>query len=306
MMRCKKLMNPCIRYFFPMTQEYYIISGKSRTGPYDLVAIVRKIRNGSLTAHTQLQMDGSPELKPAHEWEQLAEFFGEIKEERQVASDRKPSEHRGLGATLQSGWRFLQRNQYSTVSSGLFVLLIILVAAAVNFGLPPFAHVFAYMAFFIVGHSILSCYMFAILRLIRGQPVDLTYLESKISPAIKPLLLSSLFICIPAVLGLALLASPLPTVMLLAGLFLFAVPGLLILSLYAFTPLLILDKEFDFWEGMETSRKTVLKSGLENTGIIYALLVINFLAGLCFLLPLAITLPITMGALSEIYDDIFS
>jgi hypothetical protein len=54
---------------------------------------------------------------------------------------------------------------------------------------------------------------------------------------------------------------------------------------------------------MEISRKTVLKGGMENAGVIYALFVINFLAALCALLPLAITLPITIGAIVEMYDE---
>jgi hypothetical protein len=292
-------------FFCPMTQEFYIISAKGRAGPYDLVAVVRKIRNGSLTSNTQLQLGDSAQTKPACEWPELAEFFGEKKDERPAVAERAAAT-RTLSTALQSGMHFLQRNQYSTVYAGLLVMLIILIAAFVNFGLPAGLHAFCFMACFVLGHFLVSCYMLSVLRMARGQPIDAAYMQSKIGPALGSLMIASLFVCVPAIFGLALLTSSLPVAVLLIGLLILVVPGLFTLSLYAYTPLLILDKGCDFWEGMEMSRKAVLKGGMEQSGIIYALFVINFLAGLCVFFPMALTLPITMGALADMYDEVFS
>jgi len=289
-----------------MIQEYYIVTGKIRKGPYDTVHLVRKIRNGSLTAQTYLQQDEKDAPKPAKDWAELAEFFNEKKDERPAAmAEHGNFKKKSLGDVLQSGVRFLQRNLNTTVFSGLFVLFYILIVTIISFGLPPAAQTFAYMLCFVTGHFMLSCYMLSVLRMARGQPVDATYLEGKILPVMKSLLLASLFICIPSIIGLAILTSGLPKPVLGIGLFIFVVPGLFTLAIYVFTPLLILDKGSDVWESMETSRKAVLKSGMEHAGIIYAMYVINFLAGLCILIPLAITLPITTGALTEIYDEMF-
>jgi uncharacterized membrane protein len=161
------------------------------------------------------------------------------------------------------------------------------------------------MLCFILGHFLLSCYMLSVLRMSRGQPVDPGYMKSKIVPVIKSLLMSSVFISLPSILGLAIMTSGMPVAVQVVGLFIFAIPGLFALAVYSFTPLMIIDKGMDVWESMETSRKAVLKGGSESAGVIYALYVINFLAGLCILIPMAITLPITMGALTEIYDDMF-
>ncbi len=60
------------------------------------------------------------------------------------------------------------------------------------------------------------------------------------------------------------------------------------------------------WDALETSRKTVRSKGMETTGIIFALLIINFLFGLLFLIPMIISLPITMAAISEMYDETFA
>jgi len=286
------------------THEYFILTAKGKKGPYDMIALVRKIRNGALTGTAQLQVSTSEEIKPAQDYPELAEFFE--KKDEKAAADEVTNQHRGLGATLSSGMNFLQRNQASTVFSGLFILIVILVTGCVIFLLPPTVHAAAFMSCFVFAHFLLSCYMLSVLRMARGQPVDLSYLVHKIGPAIKSLLIASLFICFPAIIGLALLTSQLPPMIQLVGLLIFILPGLYMLVLYVFTPLLIFDQGYDMWEAMEKSRKTVLKSGLENTGVIYALFVINFLGGLLVLLPMAITLPITMGAIAEIYDEMFS
>jgi len=167
--------------------------------------------------------------------------------------------------------------------------------------LPEGLHAFAYMASFIFTHFLLSCYMLLILRMARGQPVDLSYLKRRIFPSIRPLLLSSMLISLPAVIGIAFFTSSNVEAISAAGFLIFAIPGIYVLTLYVFTPLLILDMEYDFWDAMEMSRKAVLKSGMENTGVIFALFLINSMATLFAIL----TLPITMSGVAEIYDEIF-
>jgi len=288
-----------------MTQEYYIISGKTQKGPYDVVALVRKIRNGALTATTQLQLAGSPEPKPAQDWPELAEFFVEKKEDRPAAAERGTMQPRSLGKALHTGMAFLQRNQFSTLFSGIYVLIIVTISAAIMMVVPIPLRPISFMLWFVIGYLLLGCYMLVVLRLTRGQPVDLNYVVTKLGPTGKSMLMSSLIISLPAYLGIGLLTSHLPIAALVVGLLVFIIPGLFMMALYAFAPLLILDQGYDFWDAMETSRKAVTKSGLENAGVIYALFVINFLAALCVMIPMAITLPITTGALAEMFDEMF-
>lgn len=286
-----------------MTEEYYIINGKNRSGPYDKVAIVWKIRSGAVTAQTLLQQNEATDPKPAQEWPEIADFFNETEDQLPVFENNTTG-HTFI-SEMKTGWRFLQQNHNSTVFSGIFVLAIILVATAINIFLPDILHTFAYMVFFVISHFLFSCYMLCVLRMARDQPLDFDYIKMKVGPVAKSLLISSFLVCIPAIIGLAMLTSSLPPAVAAIGLIIFVIPGLFVIGLYAFTPLLILDKGLDFWEGMETSRKFILKQGLDNAGLVYALFVINFLGGLCVLLPLAITLPITTGALANIYDETF-
>jgi hypothetical protein len=288
-----------------MTQEYYIIAGKTQKGPYDLVALVRKIRNGSLTATTLLQLGATSEPKAAQEWAELAEFFTAKKEERAAPAERGTLQARSLGKALQTGMHFLQRNPFSTLFSGIYVLLIITISAAIMMTVPVTLRPISFMIWFVLGYVLLGCYMLVVLRLTRGQPVDLNYVVTKLGPTGKSMLFSSALISLPAYLGIGLLTSHLPIAALVVGLLVFTIPGLFMMALYAFAPLLILDQGYDFWDAMETSRKAVTKSGMENTGVIYALFVINFLAALCVMIPMAITLPITTAALAEMFDEMF-
>ncbi len=287
-----------------MTQDYYILSGKQRKGPYDLVMLVRKMRNGSLTSATMVQLGEDP-AKPAAEWPGLKDFFNEKKDESTESADATKHRQRHLIPTLQSGWRFLQRNHISTVLAAVYILTIIVMASMVHMGLPPYMHITAYLIVFIFSNFLLSFYLLALLRMVRGQPVDIGYIFSKIGPVSRPLLTSSTLVSCPAIAGLVLLVISSTWMFSLVGLFIVAIPGLFILALYSFTPLVIIDQGYDFWDAMEMSRKTVLKGGLETLGVIFALFVINFLGGLLAILPMAITLPITMGALTEIYDESF-
>jgi hypothetical protein len=289
-----------------MTPEYYILSGPTPAGPYDLVALIRKIRNGTLTQTMLIQLSETADAKPAGEWAQLSEFFDEIKDEPAHHGQHHLLKDHNIVGTLQNGLRFLQRNQVTTIFSGILVFAIILMTIGVFFLLPPSLHMAGFVVSFVVTYFFITCYQLSVLRMARGQPVDAAYLRSRIMPAFKSLALASLLISLVAIIGLVMLVSSANLVSSIAGLLLFALPGLFMLTIYAFVPLLILDQGYGLWEAMELSRKKVFECGPENAGIIFGLFVINFIGGLLALLPLTVTLPITMGPLAEIYDEIFS
>jgi hypothetical protein len=288
-----------------MMNEYYIITDESRAGPYDIVALVRKIRNGSLTQDTLVEADASKQVKPAQEWSELVDFFSNDNEEV-IENTAGHLQSHSLTRTLEGGVRFLQSNLISTVFSGVLILAVFFLLA-ISLLLPDSMHLPGYIICFILSHFLLSFYMLSVLRMTRGQPVDI-YIFSKIVPHIGQLFLASLLITIPADIGLGFLVSGLTDsswVIAIIGLFIFAVPGLLALALFAFSPILIFDQNYKVFKAMQISFKSIVKSGTENTGVLFSLLAINFVAGLFALLPMAITLPITTSALTEIYDEFF-
>lgn len=271
----------------PFIMKYFVVEKNAKQGPYDLMGIIRKVRNGSVTADTLVQ-EGENAPKPAIQIAKLADVFEQ--EDQEDHHVPLTLHQHTLSGSIKTGWQFFQNNQISTVHTGVLILFVIsLVGAGYTF-LPGVLQIPFYVLIFIIAHFSLSVYMFIILRMSRGQTVEFSSLSISIRECAKSLLIASCIIALPSIIGL----------------FLLIVPGLFILTLYIFTPFLIMDHQYDFWEAMETSRKMVIGSGTENLGIVFALVVINFVAAIVVFLPLLITLPVTMSALAEMYEELFS
>ena len=268
--------------------KFYIVDNGKKEGPFDLLAMIRKIRSGAIDQDTLLMIDGQDEIQPAIEIPKLQDIFLE-KEESDANAQNLSLRKQSLSSSLRSGWMFYQSNQISTVYTGVFILSLILATSFFHFITSGIFRVPGYMMATIAGFFGLSIYMFLILRMNRGQPTDINYIKQITLEYVKPLLISSCCIAIMASVG-----------------FLLIIPGLFIFSIYIFTPLLIVDHKMEFWDAMETSRKLVMGSGIDNMGIIFALVVINFIGGLLIFLPLLFTLPVTMSALCDMYDELFN
>jgi GYF domain 2 len=288
-----------------MSSQYFIVAQDGqKSGPYDVVSIVKRIRNGGITTETLVSTDKDPSVKAAGDWPELAEFLQEQNTEETKSDEPHKVKSRSLAYRAKSGWNFLQFNQLTTIFSGLYVLFAILSAGMVSVLFPKSLQMLGYSACFILTQFFFTGYMYSVLRMVRGQPVDYAFIKDKMKPLIKPLLITSLMMSFFIIIGFLCIISG--GVMSTIGLMIVALPGFYSMSLYIFAPLLILDKGMDFWEALELSRKTVQKSGLENTGVIFALLIINFLAGMFFLIPMIVSLPITIGAISDMYDESFA
>ncbi len=288
-----------------MTTQFFIISESGqKAGPYDLVGVVKKIRNGSLTADMLVSTVDDETQKPAKEWHELAEFLQEQAEEAQKSDEVHKLKSVSLTTRLRNGWNFLQHNQLSTIFSGLFVLFVLFSFGFVSLAIPPALRMFFHGVFLILIQFFFAGYCYSVLRMVRGQPVDFSFVRKKMSPIKKELILASFIMSFFVIFGLLFILSGIKIISSI-GLLITALPGFYMMSLYIFAPLLILDKDVEFWEALEMSRKTVRASGIENIGVIFSLLIINFLAGMAFLIPMIVTLPITIAAISEMFDESF-
>lgn len=299
-----------------MSNEYYIIQDNGYLGPYDLVALVIKIRNGSLTHNMQIQRDDSTDVKPANEWQELSGFFDDGGNTRHdgtksiktdIPSNQQYKLNLNLFGSLKMGLDFLQNNQVTTLLSGFIILLILVWATITSFLIPDKLHTIFYIIGFVFLYFILSCYMILILRMTRGQPIDFLYFLKKIKQKSFKILMVSLFSFLPSIIGFVLFLRLEEELFIsLLGLLIIIIPGIFTAAIYSFAPLLIADKDLSVWEAMEASRACIMKDGSENFGVYFSLNAINFIAGLFMLLPMVITLPVTMSAMTEYYDEMFS
>lgn len=291
-----------------MSSEYYIVSEQDASGPYDIVALVVKIRNRTLLKEHYISRNDVEETRPAGEWQELKGFFLELEARKEEAvAGQAVLKKRNLFSCLKYGSFFLQQNMTATVFSGIFVLWVIAITTGINFLVPPGFRAFLYIAGFIFIYFLFSCYMLMILRLQRGQPLHTEYFVDKIKQSYQKVIRISLVISFPIIIGIIFLTAFEDSIYFaIAGLFIIVIPGIYIITVYSFAPLLIFDQGYEVWDAMETSRKYILKSGSDNFGIYFSLNAINFIAALLVILPMVITLPITMASVAESYDEIFS
>lgn len=102
----------------------------------------------------------------------------------------------------------------------------------------------------------------------------------------------------------AVLADILVWVFIGVGLMFCIIPGLIVAAFYLFTPAFIADKNLDFWEAMEASRKLAKDHLFEM--IIFAIILglINVVGALVCVVGLIFTIPLTKAAIAIAYDDL--
>lgn len=101
-----------------------------------------------------------------------------------------------------------------------------------------------------------------------------------------------------------LLAGLLTGFFTIVGLILLVIPGIYLAVSYMFTFLLIVDREIDFWQAMEISRKFVTKNFFSFFLFLLVLFLINVGGLLLFGVGLLVTIPLTLCAVAAAYDDL--
>jgi uncharacterized membrane protein len=127
------------------------------------------------------------------------------------------------------------------------------------------------------------------LRLIRGEESDLSDAFSGVTRSFVPLLLLGLVMGTLIILGFVLCI----------------IPGLYLSVSWYFAMALVVDKNMNFWEAMELSRKAVSKHWFTMFALILVLGLVGAV-GICgFCIGIFVTVPIASIALMYAYEDIF-
>ena len=102
----------------------------------------------------------------------------------------------------------------------------------------------------------------------------------------------------------AVISNILITILTAIGFTFCIIPGIIIAALYMFTPAFILDKNLDFWNAMEASRKVAQKHLFELSMFVIVLALINLLGLLVCVVGLLITFPLTILATAAAYEEL--
>ncbi len=268
--------------------RFYIKNETAQEGPFDLVAMVRKIRSGSISPDLLVLEEHDEVAVPAGQHPQLHSFFREMEIEAARVETRGDTRTLAFVPAFKRGIQFLIANHFSAIYGAVAIGSTLLLFTLLTAILPSFMSPLSLLLSWIFLQFSLGILLFMCLRLHRGQTHDLSSVLPFIRRSAIPLAFCSALVGIFSVIGS----------------FVLIVPGIVALALYSFAPLLIIEQNYDFWDAMELSRKTVMKHGRSLFEVVFGFAVVNVLAGALYGLPLAVALPITFGALAEIFDEL--
>lgn len=266
-----------------MKAQYYVHPRENvREGPYDLLAMMRRIKNQKITADTLISTETMDVPTQASRLSDLALFFDTGKDYDVDAVQRPKGGF--FPVMLRSGWRFISNNQGMCVFAGTIVLLTFL------FGIPLY-NVSGLGASVMVSSMIYftmqSIFMICTLRLNRGQHINLEFVQLVIMNNMGFLFMSS---CVLAVVFWA-------------GMLCLLLPGIVILSVYIFVPFLIADRGYSVIEAMEASRMLMRRKHSLYFIPVIGLVGLHITACLTVLL-IPLTLPLMAAPIAELYDEL--
>jgi len=271
--------------------QFYLYQEEGEAiGPFDVLAMMKKIRGGIVHAGTLITTGKYGEPMPAASVEELLPFFEADPEEDMVvpapsARVSAPGE-KTLSAALAYGFSFLQTNVMALVYGGCILLGIVFLMLPVFTFFPSEARTPFFFIAYTLSIFLFLSYFLVIFRMVRGQSADWQEMVQFVIANYKTLLAISAIVAVTSVIGFVLLV----------------VPGLFVFTLFVYSPIYLYEQRGGFWASMDASRRFVMSNGSDHMGVIFALVVINIIAGL-LVAPLLLTLPVTLSALVDIYED---
>jgi|GEM_PF-202444 len=197
---------------------------------------------------------------------------------RTPGNGRRGNSHQyDLGTWIVDGWHVIRDELVGYMIAAFILALILVIALRI--------HVLIYIA--IGGPLKAGFFLMTINHMRTGKPPhigDLFQPYNRYVPITLAFLLMSAFSAI--------------------GFDLCLVPGIIVLGIYLFTFLFIIDKGYDFWEAMEASRRVVSRDYMLFFLFALVLLVLNFAGLIFFIIGLLITLPLQFAAIACAYRQI--
>ena len=102
----------------------------------------------------------------------------------------------------------------------------------------------------------------------------------------------------------ALVASLVIGLFTFAGMLLCLIPGLVVMAMYKFTYLFIVDKRMDFWPAMQASHNVVRNDYFGFTMFLLLMALVNVLGALCCIVGLLVSIPVTVAAITVAYQEL--
>jgi hypothetical protein len=281
--------------------EYYILINNEKQGPFDLVTLIKKVKNGNLTSETLVSQSPDGPFTAVSQLPEIAQII----EERvnPTEGDRQENINMTLKAAILEGMELWMRRVLDyTLISGIIM--------AVGFGLQnlikmflPFGSVIpSYLASVMV-IALFFSFCNYVIEVKRSQHVNFGEFGRNMRRTLPG------FIVVGAIIALFIL----PYGINIAFGVLASLGMLIVLTFLSFMPFLATDSDMGVMKAAKLSIRKVKNLGLENFGVLFALISINLFVAIIpgILMPqllsfgLFISIPVTISAIAYIYDQVF-
>jgi hypothetical protein len=260
---------------------YRIIGGDQQEyGPYTVEQIRELIATRRAGPATLAKSEQTPHWIPLSEFPEFAEDLA-----RAAASPSRSSAMPNGGPPLQMGeifhaaWKLFTNNAGLLLGANFVAFVISVAIEAVPVVGPLIGLVLTFPLF--AGPAMMS------LKLARGERTTFADVFSGFGDHFLALAAAGVVVHIALMVGFVLLI----------------LPGILILGLWLFAPLNIMDRRMPFWDALEASRKSNQGQWPWYFGFA-ALLLLTFVAGICCCgIGVFVALPVMNNATAIAYED---
>ncbi|MBY0355596.1 MAG: DUF4339 domain-containing protein [Rickettsiales bacterium] len=276
-----------------MSEEYFISRNGIVDGPFDLLSMIRKIKNGRVTPETMVAPDSSTAAVPAAK----IQLLHEILTEHEIAIQDSTKDV-GAGFTLfgalRNGWEGFQINPNTALVTGLFAAIILFGVTIISLSVQGVLQgvLCSVWSFYIFNFYLVSLSRKSRMQLLHGDFYG-WLVKKKWQSLLGAALISSL---IPGIIP-ALLYPLLGNV----AIALIFIPGALSIAYFMFLPLVIVDRGIGLREALSINAHHLKSAGLDFYTVIFGLVATNII------IPLfPVTLPITLSAACDMYDKAYN
>lgn len=177
---------------------------------------------------------------------------------------------------LEQGWRLLWANPGPYIGYAVIVLLVLFVLQSL-WGIGQLLTA-------TIGAPLIAGFYYALRRQIHGRSFQFTEFFSGFNHFL-PLMLVGL----------------LSAILITIGMFLLLLPGIYLMVGYLFAVPLAQDRELEFWDAMETSRRLITRQWFGFFGLTVLLLVVNAVGAMLAGLGLLLTMPFSAAVIAAAY-----
>ncbi len=276
---------------------YYLIKDNQKEGPFELMSMVKKLRNGNLSPQQFIITDALEAPIRADEDEVLAAYFADLAAPETNDTSTQKNQEIAFEALLKNSWQTFSAYQSTSIYVGVNIIFVLLLSLML-FSVLPTA-----IAAFLAGataSTLLSVFTIFIHNQVhsRGNGADIiASLKTRRGAKFIALNAALSIPCFTIPAALWPVMGSFALIILLIGCFGF--------SLFMFAPLIWSEQseEENYANMMKRSMKWVLSQDVDSIGKILTLFALNLIAFSAFLFPLFFMLPLTSIALSALYEE---